>query len=233
MLKTAVAIRHVHFEDLGVLEAVLPPAGYKLQNHDVAAGDLSALDPDEPDLLIVLGGTVGVYETDAYPFLLEEQALIYERVRRGLPIMGICLGAQQIAAALGAKVAPCTSKEIGFAKIDLNAEGLKSPLRHLMDVPVLHWHGGSFETPPGGTTLAANAKGAAQAFAIGSSVMGVQFHPEVDACTRMEEWLLGHAIELALAGVCPSTMRQEARQHGPLLRKAGRRMFTEWLMQLG
>lgn len=231
MLKTAIAIRHVHFENLGAFEAVLRPAGFKLHYHDIGADDLSSLDAIEPDLLFILGGPVSVYDSDAYPFLLEEQRIISTRVRANRPTVGICLGAQQIAAALGAKVGPTGSKEIGFGPLTLSAAGEESPLRHLSDVPVLHWHGDAFEIPPGGNNLASTPNCATQAFMLGSSVLGLQFHPEVDACGGLEKWLVGHAFELANAGVNPGSIREDAKRFGPRLREAGRRMFAEWLSQ--
>ncbi|KAB2684439.1 glutamine amidotransferase [Brucella tritici] len=228
-MRTAIAIRHIHFEHLGTFEAVLAAAGYKLHYHDVGASDFTVLDPLEPDLLIVLGGPVGVYETDAYPFLAEEQALLRRRLQKNLPTFGICLGAQQIAAALGASVEPTGTKEIGFGPVILNEHGYSSPLRHLENVPVLHWHGDAFSTPTGGHNLASTKLCSSQAFAIGKNVLGVQFHPEADACSGLEQWLIGHACELATTGIDPRVIRDDARRHGATLRQAARQMFTEWL----
>lgn len=97
MLKSAIAIRHIHFENLGTFEAVLAGAGYKLHYHDIGVDSLSMLDPVQPDLLIVLGGPVGVYETDAYPFLAWERAVLARHLAAGRPTFGICLGASQSA----------------------------------------------------------------------------------------------------------------------------------------
>jgi len=121
--RTAVAIRHVPFETLGTFEPELERAGYALAYADVAHGDLAALDALSPDLLVVLGGPIGIYEADAYPFLTTELALIERRLRAGLPTLGICLGAQLIAAALDPKVAPTDTKEIGFSTLSLRAAG--------------------------------------------------------------------------------------------------------------
>jgi GMP synthase (glutamine-hydrolysing) len=231
MPKTAIAIRHIHFEDLGTFETVLSRAGYQLHYNDVGLADLAALDPLEPDLLVVLGGPVGVYETDAYPFLAEERALIAKRLEARLPLFGICLGAQQIAAALGANVAPTGVKEIGFSPLYLTEAGRRGPLRHLEAVAVLHWHGDAFEIPEGGVNLASTPLCARQAFAIGSKVMGVQFHPE--AGSDLERWLVGHACELAAAGIDPRTIREDARRFGPRLGEAARAMFADWLAGLG
>ncbi len=229
--RKAVAIRHVPFETLGTFEPELERAGYALTYADVANGDLGKLDALAPDLLVVLGGPIGVYETDTYPFLTAELALIETRLRAGLPTLGICLGAQMIAAALDAKVAPTGTKEIGFAPLFLTDAGAASPLRHLADIPVLHWHGDGFELPIGAALLATTSV-SNQAFAIGPNVLGLQFHPEADTTHELEAWLIGHACELSGAGIDPRTIRADARRHGAVLARAGRTMFAEWLTGL-
>lgn len=229
MLRTTIAVRHIQFENLGVFEAALSGASYKLHYYDVDATGFSRLDPLEPDLLVVLGGPVGVYETDAYPFLAEERAVIRKRLDAGRPLLGICLGAQQIAAALGAKVAASGFKEIGFSELTLTDAGRAGPLRHLEGVPVLHWHGDAFEIPEGAVNLAKTRVCATQGFALGENVLAVQFHPEVDACAGMEHWLIGHACELATANIDPRVIREDAKRQGPALREAGRAMFCAWL----
>ena len=228
-LKTAVAIRHIHFEDLGTFEAVLIAAGYKIHYYDIGVQELWTLDPLLADMLVVLGGPVGVYEADAYPFLAEERRILEARLAENRPTLGICLGAQQIAAALNATVAPTGVKEIGFSELTLTDAGRVGPLRHLEGVPVLHWHGDAFEIPKGADNLAATPVCARQAFALGRNVLGLQFHPEVDACAGMERWLVGHAIELASAGLDPNALREAAISVGPALRDASRRMLAEWL----
>lgn len=228
MTRRALALRHVHFETLGTFEQPLADAGYTLDYLDVGQRDLTAVDPTAPDLLVVLGGPIGVYETRAYPFLEQELALIKARLSAGAPLLGICLGSQLIAAALGARVAPSGTKEIGFAPVVLTDAGRRSPLRHLADVSVLHWHGDAFDLPPGAALLATTAV-ANQAFAIGANVLGLQFHPEADTTNALEPWLIGHAAELAGAGIDPVALRADARVHGPGLSTAGRAMFAEWL----
>lgn len=228
-LKTAVVIRHVHFEDLGTFEAVLTAAGYRLHYYDLGVHDLWTLDPPLADLLVALGGPVGVYETDLYPFLAEESQILEARLAAGQPTLGICLGAQQIAATLGANVAATGSKEIGFSELALTDAGRVGPLRHLEGVPVLHWHGDAFDIPEGAENLATTPLCATQGFALGRHVLGLQFHPEVDACAGIERWLVGHAVELAAAGIDPRKLRDEAARFGPALRDAARRMLSEWL----
>ena len=94
---------------------------------------------------------------------------------------------------------------------------------------MLHWHGDAFAIPEGADHLAATPLCRNQAFALGTNVLGVQFHPEADASGGLERWLVGHAVELAAAGVDPRILREDAVRAGPALRQAGRRMLTEWL----
>ncbi|MGH6795532.1 MAG: glutamine amidotransferase-related protein, partial [Methylocella sp.] len=105
-MKTAAIIRHVHFEDLGSFAEPLTQAGYQLRYYDVGLRGLPAHDPAAIGLLIVLGAPIGVYEEDKYPFLREELDLLKGRVAAGQPTFGICLGAQLVAHALGARVYP-------------------------------------------------------------------------------------------------------------------------------
>lgn len=229
MHKTAVAIRHVHFEDLGIFDAVLSDAGYAVRYHDLDADPFATLDPLEPDLLIVLGGPVGVYETESYPYLAEECAILATRLAAARPTLGICLGAQQIAKALGADVGPMGHKEIGFGPLRLNDAGRVGPLRHLEGIPVLHWHGDAFQIPDTAENLASTPLCATQGFSLGRHVLALQFHPEVDVTAGIERWLTGHAAELAGAGIDPRVLRAHAAQVGPELREAGQKMLAEWL----
>jgi GMP synthase (glutamine-hydrolysing) len=230
--KTALALRHVGFEDLGTFAAPLVAAGYAIAYHDVGIDDLAALDPLGPDLLVVLGGPIGVYETEAYPFLADEIALLRARLAAQRPTLGICLGAQLMAAALGAQVSPSGTKEIGFAPIALTEAGAAGPLRHLEGVAVLHWHGDMFAIPAGAASLAATPACSNQGFAIGAHALGLQFHPECDAA-RIEQWLIGHACELATSGIAPGGIRDDAVRHGVALRAAADLMMRDWLAALG
>lgn len=228
MSKTAIVIRHVHFEDLGTLEPVLRERDYTVRYVDPALGELASLDALAPDLLVVLGGPIGAFDDDTYPFLTSELALVRRQLAAARPLLGICLGAQLIARALGARVAPMGVKEIGFAPLDLSAAGQVSPLAAIGTAPVLHWHGDQFEIPPGAVRLAATPACANQAFAVGATVLGLQFHLEADA-SRIERWLVGHASELAQAGIDPRVLRKGARQAGSPLATAAASVLHAWL----
>jgi GMP synthase (glutamine-hydrolysing) len=229
--KTVLALRHVHFEDLGSFAGVLEELGYDISYSDVGEPDFCTGDPCSADLLVVLGGPIGVYD-DAYPFLDAERAFIGARLAAGLPTLGICLGAQLIAVALGAAVFPTGFKEIGFSKLALTAAGRRGPLRCLDGIAVLHWHGDTYSLPREAEHLASSTLVEQQAFSIGLNVLGLQFHPEVEADQRFERWLVGHAAELASAGIEVPALRAAARDDGPALRSAARLMLRDWLDNL-
>ncbi|MBO9198452.1 glutamine amidotransferase [Rhizobium sp. 16-449-1b] len=231
MTKTVLALRHVHFEDLGLFADTLMEAGYDIRYSDVGDLDFCDGDPRAPDLLVILGGPIGVYD-DHYPFLQAERAFIRARLESGLPTLGICLGAQLIAAALGEKVFPTGLKEIGFSKLMLTDDGMASPLRHLEDVHVLHWHGDTYGLPLGAANLASSALVEQQAFSIGENVLGLQFHPEAETDQRFERWLVAHAAELGSAGIDIAALRRDAALYGPPLATAARALLREWLAGL-
>lgn len=228
MSKSAVALRHLAFEDLGSLAPVLSALGYEVTTLDAGCDDISGPMVREADLLIVLGGPIGVYEAETYPFLDDEKASIRARVGVNAPTLGICLGAQLIASALGADVTLGTAKEIGFAPLDLTSAGAAGPLRHLAGVPVLHWHGDVSSLPADAACLASTALCHNQAFSIGSNILGLQFHAEVDLTVGFERWLVGHTCELAVARIDPRDLRAEAAHHAAALHNAGRALFVEW-----
>lgn len=225
------AIRHVAFEDLGSFESPLRQAGYNIEYVDVAEQDLARLDPLAADLLVVLGGPIGVNDHAAYPIVTQEIELLKARLAADLPTLGICLGAQVIAASLGASVYSGPEKEIGWLPLELTATGAPNPLAALQDLPVLHWHGDTFDLPDGCERLASTPICLNQAFSRGPNILGLQFHPELVAA-RFEHWLLGHASELATSGVSPVMLRRDTGLHGKKLEEAGAHLLTEWLGRL-
>jgi GMP synthase (glutamine-hydrolysing) len=226
--KTAFALRHVAFEDVGVWAATLDAAGYDLAYVDVGLRPLPLDRVQACDLLIVLGAPIGVYETEAYPFLIEETAAIGRRLAVRRPTLGVCLGAQLMAAALGARVAPGPGMEIGYAPVELLSAAKASPLTVIEGLDVLHWHGDAFDLPSGAERLAATTLCPNQAFRLGDWALALQFHLEVDP-DAIESWLIGHAGELAAAKIDPRTIRADARRSGASLAAAGRAGLQRWL----
>ncbi len=231
-MRTALALTHVPFEDLGSLAEELSARDIKVQTVDACTADLRAVDVLTPDLLIVLGGPIGVYETEAYPFLQWELELLHQRLAQHSPTLGICLGAQLMAAALGAPVYPgAEGKEIGWAALLPGADATACPaIAELLnpDLSVLHWHGDTFDLPRGAAHLAASARYPNQAWSIGENILGLQFHPEV-LTVALERWYVGHASELAAARVDVPRLRSEGRTFGPALYAAARPFWRRWL----
>jgi GMP synthase (glutamine-hydrolysing) len=164
-----------------------------------------------------------------YPFLATETELIKARLAAGRPTLGICLGAQLMARALGARVYPGTTKEIGWGELTLTAAGADSCLKHLQDVPVLHWHGDTFDLPEGARHLASTAVASHQAFTVGDHALALQFHAEAQG-DALERWFVGHAVEIEnTPGVDVVSLREDTRRASPALLAAGERVFNEWL----
>ncbi|WP_420137417.1 glutamine amidotransferase [Sphingomonas sp.] len=231
MLKTAVANRHIGFEDLGFFEAPLRKAGYTVHYYNAGEDELWTLDPVRTPLIIVLGGPMAVYDGAHHSFLAEELRLLRARLAAQRPTLGVCLGAQLIAAALGAPVYPGPRKEIGFAPVFLSDAGSDSPLQTIApDQPVLHWHGDTFDLPDHATLLASTAAYPHQAFAVGANVLALQFH--LEAGGTMESWLTGHAEELRTAGIDPDTLRRDAGRHAEGLARVADQVLTAWLQSL-
>lgn len=231
MTRTALALRHVLFEDLGTFGPVLTERGYRIRYLDAGVDPVGDVTEHEPDLLIVLGGPVGVGDADDYPFLRDEIAAIRTRIDHGLPVLGICLGAQLVASALGAPVVPSGRAEIGYGPLTLTPAGADNVLTPLGETPVLHWHGDQFAIPGGASRLAETPGFPNQAFSYGSHVLALQFHLEADH-TTIERWLIGHAHELSAHGISPAAVREDARRHGPELAHRARAVLEAWLDSL-
>lgn len=229
-MKNVVVIRHVHFEDLGLLAPILNARGYAIRYMDGWAIDTDAA--AAADFLVLLGGPISVSETRAYPFMQTEITLAKARLQANQPLLGICLGAQVMTRALGGTVAPGTEKEIGWQPIDLTEAGRTSVLRHLDGVPVLHWHGEICVPPDGTVSLAATGPCPFQAFAPNTRSLALQFHVEAGAY-GIEPWLVGHTLEIMSNGRDAVTLRQDTARYGAALATAATAMFEEWLDGVG
>lgn len=182
-------IKHVDIEGPGLIEYFL---NQKRIPYQVLCLDSDARLPKLEGFthVVILGGPMNVYEEDHYPFLREEDLFIKEAIQRGKFVLGICLGAQLIAKALGAKVFKASLKEIGWYNILLTMIGSKDPLFSNLPktFPVFQWHEDTFEIPKGGKLIATSTSVPHQAFRYGDNAYGLQFHLEVTK-KMIKEWM--------------------------------------------
>ena len=173
----------------GLLATAAAAAGVRLRVVE-APGQPVPETLDGADGLAVLGGVMDADETDAYPHLARTMALVRDAAARSAPTLGICLGAQLAAAALGGRAYPGPAgEELGWTKVELTAAGRADPVTGALSEPaeLFEWHHDTFDPPPGATLLAGGAVYPSQAFRVGS-VVAVQFHPEVDAAMLAGWW---------------------------------------------
>jgi GMP synthase-like glutamine amidotransferase len=173
--------QHVPFEGLGAIEGWLRARGHTLAGTRFHAGEAPPVNADGFDWLIIMGGPMNVYQYRDHPWLRAERDLIARAVAAGKRVLGVCLGAQLIADALGGKVYQNDEREIGWFPVRSVPDGDASPFKFPPEVMVFHWHGDTFSLPPGSRWLAESAGCPHQAFAVGSRVLGLQFHLEMSA----------------------------------------------------
>jgi GMP synthase-like glutamine amidotransferase len=170
-----VVLQHEPFEGPALIADWADERGHELSIRHVYGGD-ALPDLDFVDWIVVMGGAMSVNDEDSLPWLVAEKALVRRAVEEGKRVLGVCLGAQMIASALGAHVYPNEEREIGWWPLQVLADGRK--LLPSEEPTVLHWHGETFDLPPHSALLASTGACANQAFAIGGRVVGLQFHLE-------------------------------------------------------
>ncbi|MFK4446845.1 GMP synthase-like glutamine amidotransferase [Caballeronia udeis] len=173
-------LQHASFEGLGNMEAWLRERDARISFSRLYESPVlpGIAEPGNIDLLIVLGGPMSVNDEAVLPWLAPEKCFIAAAIERGVAVLGVCLGAQLIAAAKGAKVYPANEKEIGWHPVS-GTSRQASAFRFPDEVDVFHWHGETFDLPADAINLARSASCTNQAFQLGSRVIGLQFHLEV------------------------------------------------------
>ncbi|WOE31738.1 MULTISPECIES: glutamine amidotransferase [unclassified Acinetobacter] len=229
-MKIIYAIQSLAFEDLGSFTPILQQLGYEIRYRQLGVDDMDDI-LNTPDPIIILGGPIGVYETQDYPYLSNFIQQLKLRLKQHHPTLGICLGAQLIAAALGAHVYSGPSKEIGWSPLTLSIKGQHSPLRHLNHCAVLHWHGDTFDLPDSADLLASSRYYPHQAFAIGQYILALQCHIEIDP-HHFERWLIGHHVELRQANIDIVTLRQDHLRYSKQLQQQAQLVLIDWFKSI-
>lgn len=189
--------QHVPFEDLGCIAPALIARGHSPQVTRWFAGE-TAPDTGAYDALIVMGGPMNVDEFDQHPWLRDERAAVRAAIDAGKPVLGICLGAQLIAASLGAPVTRNAHVEIGWFDVFRAPDAAQGSLLAGFPerFPAFHWHGDTFAIPDGAALLLSSEGCAHQAFQIGERVLGLQFHLEVTAANARDMYV-GETLQLS------------------------------------
>ena len=227
-MPTALVLQHVAVEGPGGLGAALRARGVTLRTVRIFAGEPVPA-RCEADALVVMGGPMGVYESDRHPHLRDERRLIEATLAAGRPLIGTCLGSQLLASALGARVYPNTRKEIGWHDVELTgAAGDDALFRGVTRrFTPLQWHGDVFDLPAGAVHLAASQLTPHQAFRHGSNAYGLLFHLELDR-PQLDSWMTAFAAELDQAGIAPGNVLTEADRRLGAAAAIGAAVFDEF-----
>lgn len=235
--KGALILTHLQQEGSCTLGKLLIQRGMRTRTMNIPRTDTSSIEALRPDLLVVMGGPVGVYQADDYPFLKDEITIIQKRLEAGLPTIGVCLGAQIMATALGAEVR-CgeQGKEVGWQPLTITEQGKDSPAKHLSGdaTNMFHWHGDTFDLPDEATLLASTDQYENQVYGVGKHGLGLQCHPEV--CEdQLQEWFV--VFQGDVTGENPLVpvheLRAQTARYIETLNKQATLFFDEWLNEAG
>lgn len=226
--------QHVPFEPLGTLDPLLKDAGFRIRYVNFGREPESRPDLDGYEALIVLGGPMNSDQIETYPNLITEVSIIRDAVERDMSVLGICLGAQLLAKALGGSVSRNKTREIGWYDVDMTEGGLKDPVLSAFSPrqEVFQWHEDGISLPPGAELLAGSSASPVQAFRYGEHAYGFQFHLEANQ-PLIERWLSvpAHAETLLAeeGHIDANVIRSQiAESIGPL-QELSRETFSRWI----
>lgn len=224
-----IAFQHICIETMGLIAECLIDAGHRFEYVRLFDGEPVPKAVDDIDGIVIMGGPMGVYDSDRYRFLRNELQLIEMAIKESKPILGVCLGSQLIASALGSQVRKGDRKEIGWQPVSLNDSASEDCLwQNIPDTfMAYHWHGDVFDLPKGSVGLAFSKSAPCQAFRYGKKVYGILFHMEVDnvIVSRMVNQFRG---ELIGEGLDKKRIKQDTETYLPALKRIGREVFKGW-----
>jgi GMP synthase (glutamine-hydrolysing) len=229
----ACVLQHIRCEPPGLFSALLRDRGFVVEVVEVDEGG-GLPDWREADLVLAMGGPMGAYDEAGYPWLAAEKQWIAAAVRAGTPYLGVCLGAQLLAASLGAEVHAGDTPEVGVLPVEVTGPGQTDPVFGVLggQFPALQWHGDTFAIPAGAVHLGRSAAYPNQAFRFGEAAYAVQFHVEVTD-TMLTEWQQVPAYQKSAEAVLGADGFQylaaafAAARHAMARSASG--MFSAWL----
>jgi GMP synthase (glutamine-hydrolysing) len=227
--RKVLVLQHAESENLGTIEDALVAAGVAFEYVRTFDGQPIPRDIDGSSGLIVMGGPMGVYETDRFPFLIQEMKLIEAFLKAQRPILGVCLGSQLLAAALGAKVRKGKRKEIGWFLVELSPASTHDRLWSGQPSPFVayHWHGDIFDLAEGAVPLASSDITQVQSFCYGGLAYGILFHLEVTE-RHIWEMLKEFAGEIQHENLDAEGILLQAGFLLPPLQQIGATIFRRW-----
>lgn len=226
-------IQHQSAEGPGTILEELKKEGHAVDLVRIDRGEPVPRVPEPWSGILVMGGTMGVYEQEKFPHLQEEIVLLKKFLKEEKAVLGICLGAQLLAAAVGSQVKPGV-KEMGWYGVRKMPEAFRDPvLRRLPEnFLALMWHGDHFDLPPGAAHLLSTEKCACAGFRFGKKAYGLVPHLEMNAA-MVDEMVAGSRKELAAAGVEPARILEDTSEHAEPVEELARVMWRSWAGLLG
>lgn len=237
-MRKILVCQHVAHEVLGTLDPLFRGRGFRIRYANF--GRFPDLKPDLEDYegLVILGGPMNIGEDARYPHLTTEKKLVESALKKEIPVLGICLGSQIIADALGAPVVKNTAVEIGWYPLSLTEEASADPLfRHMEHGDhVFHWHGYKFGVPRSAVKLAASDLTENQAFRYGDKTYAMQFHLEVDG-DSIKRWLgvpdMRHELTQLHGAGAHDALMTRTETHLPRQKNLSDLVFGEFIGRFG